>query len=450
MRHNATPPKTDHPQQDKVNTAKSGEGNTYNNDNATQRVPESEGRSTLDIIMVSAGYCICVSGLFTGSAMAFGLTLLQGLLVSFLGNVIVVAYASAIGYAGAKERVSTSMLVRHSFGRFGSYIVSFVIAIVMLGWYSVQVGFFGETMHALFPSGGALTSVPVAALWGGILMMITAYVGYRGLSILSKIAVPLIIILAIVAVVVGVNQKGGLDVIAAMEPAAHLSLGAAVVMVVGSIATAGCAQADITRYSKTPRAAVLATILGYLVGNTFIILAGFITCQATGNDNMPAAMIAMGLGAPALLVLIGAQWTTNDNNLYSASLGFTNIIHVKKKHIVLASGILATALGVAGLSNHFSNWLSILGVTLPPMAGIIIADYFIVNKRHYEFGAGTVYRQWNVLAFVAWIIGALVGLFVTFGVPALSSLVVGFIVYLALMFTLGKSWTGLVGTVTED
>ena len=74
MRHNATPPKTDHSQQDRVNTAKSGEGNTYNNDNATQRVPDNEGRSTLDIIVVSAGYCICVSGLFTGSAMAFGLT----------------------------------------------------------------------------------------------------------------------------------------------------------------------------------------------------------------------------------------------------------------------------------------------------------------------------------------------------------------------------------------
>lgn len=422
----------------------------YNNDNATQRVPDSESRGFWDLAFVSAGYCICVSGLFTGSALAFGLTLLQGLMVSFFGNCIVVAYACAIGYAGAKERVSTSMLMRHPFGRYGSFIVSFVIAIVMLGWYSVQVGFFGETMHALFPSGGFITSVPVAAFWGGILMMITAYVGYKGLSILSMIAVPLIILLSIIAIVVGTSRAGGFDVLAAMRPETPLSISAGIVMTVGSIATAGCAQADITRYARTPRIAVTSTILGYLGGNTFIIFAGLITCLATGNDNMPAAMIQMGLGFPALLVLIGAQWTTNDNNLYSASLGFSNIIKVKKKHIVLTTGITATILGVLGLSNYFESWLSILGVALPPSAGILIADYYFVRKRHYDFGKGAVYCKCNILAFVAWIIGALVGQFVTIGVAALNSLLAGFFVYLILMYTLGKKKVGVMGEVTED
>ncbi len=378
----------------------------YSNDNATQRVPDSESRGFLNLAFVSAGYCICVSGLFTGSALAFGLTLVQGLLVSFFGNCIVVAYACAVGYIGAKERVSTSMLMRHSFGRYGSFIVSFVIAIVMLGWYSVQVGFFGETLHALFPGGGFITKVSVAAFWGGILMMITAYVGYKGLSILSTIAVPLIILLSIAAVIAGTSRAGGLSVLTAMQPKAPLSISAAIVMVVGSIATAGCAQADITRYAKTPRIAVTSTILGYLGGNTFIIIAGFITCLATGNDNMPAAMIQMGLGFPALLVLIAAQWTTNDNNLYSASLGFSNIIKGKKRYIVLVTGIAATILGVLGISNHFSRWLSVLGVALPPSAGVLIADYYFVRRRHYEFGRGTVYCKCNVLAFVAWVIGA--------------------------------------------
>ncbi len=165
---------------------------------------------------------------------------------------------------------------------------------------------------------------------------------------------------------------------------------------------------------------------------------------------MPAAMIQMGLGFPALLVLIAAQWTTNDNNLYSASLGFSNIIKGKKRYIVLVTGIAATILGVLGISNHFSRWLSVLGVALPPSAGVLIADYYFVRRRHYEFGRGTVYCKCNVLAFVAWVIGAFVGWFVEIGIAALNSLLAGFFVYLILMYTLGKNKVGVIGEVTEE
>ena len=82
-----------------------------------------------------------------------------------------------MGAAGAREGVGTAMLSRHAFGRKGSMIVGGVLAFTHVGWYSVQVGFFGQTIYAMFPNGGFITSVPVAALWGGILMMLTAYYG---------------------------------------------------------------------------------------------------------------------------------------------------------------------------------------------------------------------------------------------------------------------------------
>jgi len=67
-------------------------------------------------------------------------------------------------------------------------IVAAALVLTMLGWFSVQVGFFGLTVHIMFPNGGFVTSIRFAAFWGGILMMLTAYYGYKGLSILSKIA----------------------------------------------------------------------------------------------------------------------------------------------------------------------------------------------------------------------------------------------------------------------
>lgn len=41
------------------------------------------------------------------------------------------------------------------------------------------------------------------------------------------------------------------------------------------------------------------------------------------TDDLTNIFIALGLGLPAIIVLTLAQWTTNTNNLYSASLGFS-------------------------------------------------------------------------------------------------------------------------------
>ena len=177
-----------------------------NNDNATRRVPDSEKKSTLSVAMVTAGYCICMSGLFTGASMAAGMSLRNAIIASIIGNLILSVYGCAVGVAGAKEGVSTSILARHSFGRNGSKIIGVLLAVVMLGWFSVQVGFFGDTIHAMFPNAGFITNKYFAAFWGGILMLLTAYFGYKGLNILSYIAVPLIALIATIGVVVSVNQ----------------------------------------------------------------------------------------------------------------------------------------------------------------------------------------------------------------------------------------------------
>lgn len=45
---------------------------TQENDNATQRVPQEERKGVLNVALVAAGFCICMSGLFTGASMAMG------------------------------------------------------------------------------------------------------------------------------------------------------------------------------------------------------------------------------------------------------------------------------------------------------------------------------------------------------------------------------------------
>lgn len=421
----------------------------HDSDNAVHRVPEEQKKGFISIAAVAAGFCICMSGLYTGAAIAFGIPLKSAIIAAIIGNIILSLYGGAIGAAGAKEGVASAMLSRHSFGMQGSKFVGALLAVVMLGWFAVQVGFFGTTMEALFPGGGFITSQYVAAAWGGILMMFTAYFGYKGLNILSYVAVPAVGILAIVGMVLAVKGAGGISILAEAVPSEPMTIGAAIVAVVGSFAGGASAQADITRYARTPGIAWGGTIFGYLVANTFIVIAGYIVTVATGQGDLPVAFIAMGMGAAALIILILAQWTTNDNNLYTASLGLANTIPVSKKKLVIITGIIATIVGAMGLADYFITWLSILGVGIPPVAGIVICDYYFLRGQKYEYGKGTKYCQVNLWAFVALIVAAIVGFTVSWGIASVNSLVTAMVLYFILMKIFGNKKIGIVGENIE-
>lgn len=406
---------------------------TVSNDYAIDRIPMDKRKSTFSVAMVASGFCICMSGLFTGAAMAAGLSLQQALIAAFIGNVILSFYGGAIGAAGAREGLSASRLSIFSFGSQGFKIVSLVLALTMGGWFSVQAGFFGITINAMFPDAGILTNPNFAGIWGGILMLITAYVGYRGLEILSKIAVPSIIVLALIGIYFAVGHAGGWESVMAIVPEGELTTSAGIVLVIGSFAAGASAQADITRYSKDTKAAWIATLIGFMGANTFIIIAGYLTTLATGIGDLPNAMLQLGLGLPALLVLILAQWTTNDNNLYTSSLGLANVFKIERNKIVIIVGVVGSVLGGMGIADYFVNWLVILGIGVPPMAGVIISDYYVVRKRNYKFKDESQLPKWNVNALVAWGIGCIVGFTVKIGIASLNSLIVTMIAYIILM-----------------
>lgn len=425
------------------------EKNQEENDNATCRVPDDQRKGFGSVAFVAAGYCICMSGLYTGAAIAFGMSFRDACIAVLIGNSILSVYGGLVGAAGAKEGVASAMLARHSFGRQGSKVIGILLAVVMLGWYAVQVGFFGSTMAALFPNAGFITSKYIAAAWGGILMMLTAYFGYKGLNLLSYIAVPAIGILSVIGIVIAVKGAGGIWEVMNIVPSKPMTIGAAVVSIVGSFAGGAAAQSDITRYAKDTKTAWGGTIFGYLIANTFVIIAGFLITAATGEDDLPVAFLAMGLGIAALLILILAQWTTNDNNLYTASLGLANCLPFSKHKIVVVTGVLATIAGAMGLAEYFTTWLSVLGVGIPPIAGVIIADYYLLKGQHYEYGAGTRYCKVNIWAFAGMLAGAIVGFGVKSGIASINSLVVSVIVYYVLMKGVGEKNIGVIGEEVE-
>lgn len=410
-------------------------------------VPAGKRRSRINIAVVTTGMAVAMSTLYTGSALATVLEFWDGVLAIVIGCGILGVLASLTGYIGAKKGVATAMLARYPFGSKGSHIVGIVLAISMLGWFSYQCGYFGETVHMLLP-GHFLTEPKVATFWGGLLMMSTAIVGYKGMTYLSMAAAPLLLGMCIYSGIEAIIQMG-FDTVVNAVPSTPASLGVGITIVVGGWITGAVLQPDVSRFAKSGRDNVLGVALAmsiFAVAN----LGGFIIAKATMAANIMDGLMLLGLGSIALFIVILGQWTSNDNNLYSAALAIINARPGTNKHLVTAiCGVIFTVLAITGIQNYFVEFLSLLGTFLPPIAAVLIADFYVLRRgERYVFDGRSERGTAGIkpLAFIAVILGGGAAFLLNFGSTAINSVIIAFLAYLLLEKLLGAK----VETATNE
>ena len=155
---------------------------------------------------------------------------------------------------------------------------------------------------------------------------------------------------------------------------------------------------------------LLALVSVVIAGNLF-------ATAASGYWTLLSARFISGLNI----------WTTNDNALYTAGLGLSNITKVRKRPMVVISGILGTVTAV-WLYNNFVGWLNILNCTLPPVGMIVVLGYFC-HKEEYEKW-DVIPRQVNWFAIAGVLIGAAVANLVPWGIASVNGMVIAAVCYL--------------------
>lgn len=404
-------------------------------DYPTEPVPPEERRGWLSLSFVTAGLAIAMSTLYTGATLATLLTFQDAIIAIICGSLFLLVMAGVMGGIGADRGVTFSVLARHAFGRSGSKIVGLIWAITLTGWYAYQSGFFGQTISIIFPD-GALTQVSVATVWGGLLMMTTAIVGFKALAVLSTIAAPIILFVclwgAYKALVIG-----GFEAVSSV-PAEPASIGLGITIVIGGWIVGAIMQPDVSRYVTNRGANWIACALAMVVF-AIALFSGMVMVKAAGTETIMEAMVGLGLGVMPLFIVILAQWTSNDNNLYSASLGVTNICDIPKWKVAIFLGVVATLIAYFGVTGFFVPFLVFLGIFVPPIGGIIAVDYYLLGKREaYTFGPTTQYRQWNLVAIGTVVVAGLISSQIQFGVGAFNSFVLGAAIYAAAMTVFAK------------
>lgn len=401
------------------------------NDFATSPVPTEERKGFWSTAAVWMGWCISLSAFLTGGTIAAGCSLHTALLAVLLGNLILVVIGSLCGIIGYRTGLTTYTIYRLIFGEKGNVVVSVVMAVSLMAFIGVLMDSFSSTLNGLLP----WFPIPLATCIFAACILLSSINGFKGLSFISLIAAPALILLCVVCFVRTLLIPDAVITLDTWQPATAISFVTAVGAATSTWIGGATKTADLTRYSKKISHVIGGAAMGYLCGSALFECVAVVCAIGVGDSNIVKVMAGLGMLVPAVLVLGLALWTTTDNNIYSAALAFTDMseilrLKVNRKIWDLICVLIALAVSLLGLSNNFKVWLNIIGTTSGPLAGIMISHFFIIhkwNETEYIVPSG-----FGITGFATWILSFIIAQNTASPIPTLTSILISFVLYIVL------------------
>lgn len=406
-------------------------------DYALSRVPTSERKHWFGIATMRFGQISALSQFLLGAALGYGMDFWTAFWAITLGAVILEVVSIFVGVAGMKEGMSTTLLVRWAgFGKLGSILLSLVIAISMIGWFGIQNEVFANGIHQIVGGPVWLWSIVT-----GVSVTLIVLFGILSLGFTAYVTVPLFLLVVFYSISNVLTQFSFGELINLPVPGPEIPLAVGASMVAGGFIAGAIITPDMSRFNRSVGDVIKQTVIGITFGEYIIGLIGVLLAHAAKTSDVIS--IVMGTsGVIGTIVLITATLKINDWNLYSSSLGVVNLIdlgfgkRVNRTVVTIILGLIGTLFSVLGILSAFESFLVLLGVALPPVGGILTAEYFIVKRYAKELKESRekgvlpdTYEAWNPVTLVAWIAAIIVGLTIDWGIPSVNSLVAGGVLY---------------------
>jgi NCS1 family nucleobase:cation symporter-1 len=419
-------------------------------------------------LWISMAHCL-PTYMFAGSLVAAGMNWWQALLTIGLGNTIVLIPILLNAHAGTKYGIPFPVLARSSFGTTGANVPALLRAIVACGWFGIQTYIGGEAirtfMVAVWPDfasigGGALViglTIPslITFMIFWVLNVAVVLWGMNSVRIFENWAAPLILAMAMVLLVWIVWRAGGTGTLLT-RPSKFQTVGnfwpvfiPSLTGTIGFWATLSLNIPDFTRYGKGQREQALGQALGLpttmlafsamavvITGAAQALLSGadpqtlwdpVVVLSHITSSSPPPGMSEPLIGsagvriAVALLALFGigvATLATNiAANVVSPANDFANMAPrlISFKTGAVITGVLGIAMMpwklMANPSVYIFDWLIGYSALLGPIAGIMIADYWIIRRRTLDvadlYRVSGRYAGVNPVAIAALVLGVL-------------------------------------------
>ncbi|MBF8291509.1 MAG: nitrate reductase [Steroidobacteraceae bacterium] len=417
----------------------------YNADIAPTRIAQRNWNQW-HIAALWVGMAICVPTYTLGGVLTayFGLSVVEALWTILLANVVILIPLTLNAFPGTKYGIPFPVMLRSSFGIIGSNVPALIRAMVACGWFGIQTMFGGIAVHLMM---SALFE-PWAALGGKgevlgffIFWIANVWVVIRGaesIKHLEVLAAPMLLLVGVGLIVWAWPQASVAELIAQPpnRPEGAPLLGyffGGLTAMVGFWATLSLNIPDFSRFAKSQKSQVVGQVIGLPL--TMFLFAGLgvlmtaASAQLVGETVMDPITLIGHIDSPfwtvvSMLVIILATISTNTAaNIVSPTNDFQNIA---PKLINQTKGVLLTgAIGIllmgwellkkmgwlvsdVSVESLYSNWLIGYSSLLGPIAGIMIVDYFVVRRQHYELAGLYMddgpYPAWNKAGFIAFLV----------------------------------------------
>jgi len=417
----------------------------YNEDLAPTR-PRERSWGTYHIAALWIGMAVCLPSYSLASgAIALGLSWWQAILVIAPGNLIVLGPMQLNSHAGTRYGIPFPVFCRLSFGVRGAHLPSLARAVIAAGWFGIQCWFGGLAILAIAAAfapglaGNRLAIWTCYALFWALNVWI-AMGGSRAIKLMEAWGSPLLIALSL-ALLLWALATGGWSfgpVLASMPPRLHGKelWDAFLPQLTVNIAfwsTLALNIPDFSRYARSQRAQAWGQALGL---PTTMAAFAFVGVAATGAAQLrwgelvwnPAVLLTRLGPVSAVLGGIGvivATLTTNvAANIVAPANGLSNLLprQVSYRTGALIAGVFGGFVLMpwrllASAGSYFA-WLGVYGAFLGPLAGIFVADYYLVRRCRLELAElfrGEGGRYWyhrgvNVRAILVWFAAGLLPL----------------------------------------
>ena len=349
-----------------------------------------------------------------------GMNWWQAVLTIFLGNLIVLVPMILNAQAGTRYGIPFPVLCRASFGTIGANIPALMRALVACGWFGIQTWIGGNAIFRIVsifvPSMAAMEVIPALGIslpqvgcflffWG-----INMWVVWRGIDsirFLLNIKAPLLIALGLILLGWAYHRAGGFGPILS-QPSAFASGGPkegmfwvvffpALTGMIGFWATLSLNIPDFSRYARSQKDQIWGQIIGLPTTMALYSFIGVAVTSATivifGKTIWDPVDVLTRFTNPVVLIIamLALCLATLATNLAANVVGPANDFSNVSPPLISfrAGGLLTGIIGllimpwklVADPSGFIFTWLIGYSSLLGPIAGIMIADYFVLRKR---------------------------------------------------------------------
>jgi nucleobase:cation symporter-1, NCS1 family len=313
------------------------------------------------------------------------------LLGTALGSVLLALSAAP----GAETGAPAMVLLRGLLGRRGSWVPTALNVAQCVGWAAVEIFVIAAGAAKIVPG----VPRPAFVLAAGVAATALALYPLGFVRALRRWAVWLVL-LSTAYLFVQVARHG----LVAPAHGSWQGFWLAVDVVVALPISWAPLSADYARHSRTPGAAFGGALAGFAPAAVVYFLLGVLAVSAipqAGADPI-GALLAVPAGALAVGILVLDELDEAFANLYSTALSAQNVRPtLDRRTVAVGVGALATALALATDMTQYQGFLLLVGSVFVPLLAVLLVDYFLLHRRHWDVRAGAPERPGMALPWLA-------------------------------------------------